>query len=135
MDGDHGHDALEHQLTARERQRRDALVGDDMGLLADLVTDDLVHVHTTGAVHGKAELLEHAGRHLRFLEVERGPLLVRALGEHAAVMTGTMTNTVRRRDQPDERVKVKAFVTQLWVRDGEQWKIKSFHATRQSEPA
>lgn len=120
---------LERMLTARERERRDALVGDDMERLADLVTDDLVHVHTTGIVQGKAELLGHAGRFLRFIEVERGPLTIRAVGENAGVMTGTMTNTVRRRDL-DERVTVRAFVTQLWVRRDAAWRIASFQATR-----
>lgn len=120
---------LEEMLTARERERRDALVGDDMERLADLVTDDLVHVHTTGIVQGKAELLGHAGQFLRFIEVERGPLTIRAVGENAAVMTGTMTNTVKRRDL-DERVTVRAFVTQLWVRRDGAWRIASFQATR-----
>ncbi len=123
---------LTKDLTAREKDRRDALVNDDMAKLADLVTDDLVHVHTTGIVQGKEEFLGHAGQFLRFLEVERGPLTIRALGPDGAVMTGTMTNTVKRRDL-DERVTVQAFVTQLWVRRDGTWRIASFHATRLPE--
>lgn len=125
--------ALEQELTARERQRRDALVNDDMALLAELVTDDLVHVHTTGNVNTKADLLRHAGGFLRFLEVERGPLKIRSLAPDAAVMTGSMTNTVKRRDF-DEQVTVRAFVTQVWVRRAGSWQIASFHATRLPEP-
>lgn len=123
---------LTRELTRRERERRDALVGDDMAALADLVTDDLVHVHTTGSVQGKAELLRHAGGFLRFIEVERGPLTIRRISEAAAIMTGTMTNTVQRRDV-DERVTVGAFVTQVWVRQGETWRAARFHATRLPE--
>jgi ketosteroid isomerase-like protein len=126
-------DDLVRELTGRERARRDALVNDDMAALADLVTDDLVHVHTTGNVQGKAELLGHAGGFLRFIEVERGPLTIRRIGENAAVMTGAMTNTVKRRDV-DERVTVRAFVTQVWVRQNERWRVASFHATRLPEP-
>jgi hypothetical protein len=103
-----------------------------MERLADLVTDDLVHVHTTGKVHGKAELIGHAGSFLQFLDVQRGPLTIRALGADAAVMTGPMTNVVRRRDQ-DERVTVEAFVTQVWVRREGRWQIASFHAVRLPE--
>jgi ketosteroid isomerase-like protein len=125
-------DDLIRELTQRERARRDALVNDDMAALADLVTDDLVHVHTTGAVQGKAELLGHAGGFLRFIEVERGPLTIRRIGENAAVMTGAMTNTVKRRDV-DERVVVRAFVTQVWVRQNGTWRAASFHATRLAE--
>jgi ketosteroid isomerase-like protein len=125
-------DDLVRDLTQRERARRDALVNDDMAALADLVTDDLVHVHTTGTVQGKAELLGHAGGFLRFIEVERGPLTIRRIGESAAVMTGAMTNTVKRRDV-DERVAVRAFVTQIWVRQDGTWRAASFHATRLPE--
>ncbi|MGZ8350242.1 MAG: nuclear transport factor 2 family protein [Allosphingosinicella sp.] len=125
-------DALAATLIELEAARRDALVGDDMGRLAGLVADDVVHVHTTGNVHGKAELLDHAGRFLQFLEVKRGPLLVRPLGAEAAVMTGPMTNIVRRRGH-DERVEVNAFVTQVWARRDDRWQIVSFHAVRLPE--
>jgi len=123
---------LERVLTARERARRDALVNDDMAALADLVTDDLVHAHTTGIVQDKAQLLGHAGQFLQFIEVARGPLKIRPLGPDAAVMTGTMANTVKRRDL-DERVTVQAFVTQVWVQRDGAWRIASFHATRLPE--
>ena len=53
---------LEAELTAREAARRDALVASDLDALAELMTDDLVHVHTTGNVHDKAQLLNHAAR-------------------------------------------------------------------------
>ena len=89
----------------------------------------LVHVHTTGIVHGKQALLGHAGGFLQFLDIERGELLVRALGPDAAVMTGPMTNVVRRRGI-DERVEVRAFVTQVWVQREPGWQIASFHAVR-----
>jgi uncharacterized protein (TIGR02246 family) len=132
MTGENAQDDLEKILITREAARREALVGDDMEALADLVTDDLIHVHTTGVVQGKEQLLGHAGKFLQFIEVERGPLTIRRLGADAAVMTGTMTNTVKRRDL-EERVTVKAFVTQVWVRQDASWRIASFQATRLPE--
>lgn len=122
-------EALEVALVAREGERREALVADDMARLAEIVADDVVHVHTTGNIHDKAKLLGHAGQFLQFLDVERGPLQIRRLGPDAAVMTGPMTNTVRRRGH-DERVIVNAFVTQVWVRRDGRWQIASFHAVR-----
>lgn len=121
--------ALEVALLAREAERRQALVSDDMALLAELLTEDLIHVHTTGAVHGKADLIGHAGSFLQFLNVERGPLTIRRLCADAAIMTGPMTNTVRRRGH-DEQVTVRAFVTQVWALREGQWKVASFHAVR-----
>lgn len=127
-------DDLSAVLAAREQERRDALVADDMMLFADLVADDIVHVHTTGQVHTKADLLRHVGAFLRFLKVDRGPLLVRRIGPDAAVMTGPMTNTVQRRGH-DEQVTVDAFVTQVWVRREGRWQIASFHAVRLPDAA
>ena len=95
-------DQLGETLIGLERARRDALVGDDMDALAALVADDVVHVHTTGAVHDKAKLIDHAGRVLRFVDVQRGPLQVRRLCNDAAVMTGSMTNIVGRRDEAED---------------------------------
>ena len=122
-------DDLHAILAACESARRDALVGDDMAAFAALIADDIVHVHTTGIVHDKAALLGHAGGFLRFIDIERGPLLVRSFGPAAAVMTGPMTNTVGRRGT-DERVIVRAFVTQIWVCRDDRWQIASFHAVR-----
>ncbi|MEC3947866.1 nuclear transport factor 2 family protein [Sphingobium sp. HWE2-09] len=116
-------------LTARETERRDALLARDRPRLADLLSDDLVHVHTSGQVHDKAQLLHHAIDFLEFIDVTRGPLTIRPLAPDAAVMTGTMTNIVRARGK-DERVEVRAFVTQVWVRQDGQWRIASFHACR-----
>lgn len=122
-------DQIEVQLLRRERERIDALVGDNMERFAALLADDLVHVHTKSVVQGKAELLQHAGGLLQFVQIERGPLKVRVLAPTVAVMTGPMTNTVRRRGH-EEVVTIEAYVTQVWVDDGDDWKIASFHAVR-----
>lgn len=123
---------LSEDLAALEAERRRALVEEDWQAFDALIADDIVHVHTTGAVHDKAALLDHASRFLRFLEIGRGPLKVRRAGADAAVMTGEMTNLVRRRDV-DEHVRVRAFVTQVWARRAGSWKIISFHAVRLPE--
>jgi uncharacterized protein (TIGR02246 family) len=127
-------DELERTLLARERARRDALVADDAAAFADLIADDVVHVHTTGIVQDKAALLGHTGSFLRFYEIERGPLKIRRLAPDVAVMTGEMTNLVGRRGT-EEKVQVKAFVTQVWARRDGQWRIASFHAVRLPETA
>ena len=116
-------------LLAREAERRDALVNDDMAGLAALLSDDLVHVHATGNVHDKSQLLNHAGAVLRFYDIERGPLQIRRLASDVAVMTGAMTNTVGRRGE-EEKINVAAFVTQIWVERGGHWRVASFHAVR-----
>jgi uncharacterized protein (TIGR02246 family) len=124
---------VEQELLGAERSRRDALVADDMEAFALLIADDVTHVHTTGFVQGKAELLGHAGAFLRFIDIERRDLRVRVIDEDHAVMTGGMTNIVARRGH-DERVEVNAFVTQIWERREGRWQIINFQATRLPPP-
>jgi hypothetical protein len=119
------------KLLNRERDRQHALMTDDMERFAALLADALVHVHTTGIVHDKAQLIQHAGQFLRFHSVERGPLIVVLLAPGAAVMTGEMTNIVGRRGT-EERVTVRSFVTQLWVQQ-DAWRLLRFQATRLPE--
>lgn len=130
-----GADDLNSILIAREGDRRDALVASDKERFADILADDLVHVHTTGIVQTKGEVIGHATGFLEFLDIERGPLTIRSLAPDVAVMTGPMTNIVRRRGI-DERVAVQAFVTQVWAKRQDRWQIVSFHAVRtpESEP-
>ena len=124
---------VEDEVLAAERSRRDALVADDMDALSLLIADDVTHVHTTGIVQDKAALLNHAGGFLRFINIERHDLKVRAVDENLAIMTGGMTNTVARRGH-DERVEVQAFVTQVWERREGRWQVINFHATRLPPP-
>lgn len=124
---------VEGEVLAAERSRRDALVADDMDALSLLISDDVTHVHTTGIVQDKAALLNHAGGFLRFINIERHDLKVRAVDENLAIMTGGMTNTVARRGH-DERVEVQAFVTQVWERREGRWQVINFHATRLPPP-
>ena len=116
-------------IRQREGARRVALITGDSAAFAEILADDLIHVHTTGSVHGKTELLHHAIVFLEFFDIERGPLDIRFIGPDAAVMTGSMTNTVRRRGH-GEHVRVDAFVTQVWIKQSNTWRVVRFHATR-----
>lgn len=125
----HQQEILERELHCRELLRRDALVSQDATLFASLLADDLVHVHATGNVHGKQQVIEHAIGFLEFIDIKRGPLTIRSLALDVAVMTGAMKNIVRRKGH-DERIDVDAFVTQVWVKRDNEWMIASFHAVR-----
>lgn len=123
---------LEAELIAMEAERRNALVSDDLARFERLIADDIVHVHTTGVVQDKAALMHHAGAFLQFIDIQRGPLLVREIAPGAAIMTGEMTNILRRRGH-DERIETRAFVTQAWARRNGKWQVASFHAVKLPE--
>lgn len=119
-------------VIAAEAKRREALVAQDIPALNALFADDLVHVHTTGVVHDKAKIIQHATQVLAFKDIARGPLNVRVHGD-IAVMTGDMTNVI----QPvgkDVVLTVESFVTQVWRREADGWKHISFHAVKKPEP-
>ncbi len=116
-------------LLALEQERRRALVEEDHRRVAELFADDLVYVHTTGLVQGKADYLDYAQNAVQYLAIERGELQVRVYGDGLAVMTGPQCNTLQKRggDQP---IRGEGFATQVWALGENGWQISSFHATR-----
>jgi ketosteroid isomerase-like protein len=117
------------ELLALEQERRRALVEEDYSRVADLFADDLVYVHTTGLVQGKAAYLDYARSVVEYLDIERGELLIRFYGPHLAVMTGTQCNTLRKRGG-DQSIRGEGFATQVWAFGEQGWQITSFHGTR-----
>lgn len=115
-----------------ERQRGEALVKRDRAALEALFHDDLIHIHSTGNQMNKAQLLHYVMQVLQFLSVTRGELKVQLLGD-AAVMTGSMRNSMQRIDKPDV-VTADALVTQVWVKGTNGWQLSHFHACRAADP-
>ena len=110
-----------------ERRRRAALVAVDLDELDRLFAEDLIHVHSTGMKHTKAELLRHIEQKRAFLAIDRGDLQIRVEGP-IAVITGTMTNRMCSRDGKAE-ILLHGFVTQVLRRNDEGWKFISFQLT------
>ncbi len=120
--------AIHDGVVTAEAGRRRALVARDFGALDRLFAPDLVHIHSTGVRHDKPALLEHIRTTVIFLSVERADLSVLPLSG-AALMVGRMTNVVRLASG-GEPLTVNAHVTQLWLRDGDDWVLRNFQATR-----
>ncbi len=127
------HAADEAALVALETQRGEALINRDSALLDKLFADDLVHVHTTGIMQNKAEVINHAMNVLHFLEVTRQNLSIRFYGNDIAIMNGGMVNTMHLYATPDKVLTTDARVTQVWARKGDTWQQVSFHACRAPE--
>ncbi|MBC2384648.1 nuclear transport factor 2 family protein [Pseudomonas sp. WS 5106] len=116
----------ELDILALERRRQQALVAVDLEALDALFDDDLVHVHSTGLVHGKAELITHIGRKRGFVDVQRGPLQIRGDAD-MAVMTGPIVNHIRTAEGAEEVM--RGFVTQVLRHTAAGWKFISFQLT------
>lgn len=118
-------------ILALEQARHRALVQVDLAALSAMFDDELVHVHSTGLVHGKAELLAHIGHKRGFLGIERGPLQLRVVGG-IAVLSGPMTSRMRGKDGHGEEL-MRSFVTQVLRRHADGWKFCNFQLTLSRE--
>lgn len=86
--------ALRDDILASETRRQEALIAKDLEALDELFDEALVHVHAPGEVHTKALLLEHVATRGVYLQITRGELKVRVIGD-VAVVTGPITNRMK----------------------------------------
>jgi ketosteroid isomerase-like protein len=119
------------ELHAIERRRQQALLEVDLDALDELFDDTLVYTHAHGITHTKAQLLEHTADRRPYLDITRGELLIRLIGD-VAVITGPLTNLVR---TPDGGERTLAGVaTQVLRRDDHRrWRFVSSQMTPYSE--
>jgi ketosteroid isomerase-like protein len=115
------------EIERLERERCRELMARDVGAVAALVDDDLVHIHASGRVDTKAEYLRGVEERFVFRNVARQDLVVRVYGD-IAVATGGLTQTVEVVGTPEKR-QMRAVVTQVWRRRDGAWRQVSFQAT------
>ncbi len=118
-------------LLAVEQRRQQALMNADLATLDDLYDESLIHIHAPGLVHTKVQLMQHVGLRQAYLDIRRGELTIRLIGD-VAIMTGTLTNRLARPDGGERTM--GGVVTQVLRRceDG-QWRFVSFQMTPHDE--
>jgi len=124
-------DATRAEILDVEKRRCRALLDVDMETLDDLYDESIIHIHAPGLVHDKTQLMDHVSGRRAYLEISRGELAIRVIGD-VAVMTGRVVN---RLSSPDgsERI-VAGPVTQVLRRcDDGAWRFISFQMTPDGE--
>jgi len=116
------------QITSREAARGRALVNADWDALADLLTEDLVHIHANGLIENKREYMDTMRAKMQILQVERISLHIRIYGDFA-ITTGALRQSVRIKG-PNTVIELHAATTQGWIRTNGIWRQNSFQATR-----
>ena len=92
-----------------------------------------MHVHAPGLTMDKAQLLEHTGTRRAYLEIVRGDLNLRVVGD-VAVITGPITNRLRTAEGGERTL--AGVATQVLARDGGgAWRFLSFQMTPFGEQA
>ncbi|EQB04258.1 hypothetical protein L288_14360 [Sphingobium quisquiliarum P25] len=121
---------LETMLEQRGGERRAALIAQDRHALEDLLADDLIHVHASGAVQNKGEFLTYALEVMRFVDIAQHEAAVRPAGDNGAIVSGAVTTSLMRR-ATGEQLTSRTFATQVWRREsGGLWRQVAYHATR-----
>ena len=120
------------QIRELESRRHKAVVELDIPTLDAIFADDLIHVHSTGLVHTKGQLLEHLARKRGFISVERGELTVRLEGS-IAIVTGAIRNRMRIPGGTGEQT-MHGFVTQVVRCMNGEWRFTNFQLTVIKEP-
>lgn len=123
---------LQDHLTEREHARCRSLMSEDFASLNELLSDQLMHIHTRGKVDGKPQYLRFAQDVAKVVSLTRGPLAVRQLADDVAVMTGLQTNLSCGRSAATRGVvtTTEAQVVQIWAREADgAWRIQLFQGT------
>jgi len=115
------------EIFAAETRRCEALVKADQALLGELLHDDLIHVHTSGAADSKTDFLEALGTRRIFVSVQRLSYKVRPLG-HVAVASGDVRQRLRN-PVTGEKKDMLIATTQVWLQDSGRWQMLHFQAT------
>jgi ketosteroid isomerase-like protein len=115
------------ELLALEERRQNALIDGDLATLDEIFDDALVHIHAPGLVHTKALLMEHVGTRRAYLDIVRGELSIRVIGD-VAIMVGPITNMLK---NPDGSMREqRGQVTQVARRgDDGVWRFVNFQLT------
>jgi ketosteroid isomerase-like protein len=116
---DHDQDIFEIREIESARQR--ALTAPDLDALDWILADDLIHVHSTGMVHDKAQFISHIQRMGGFRSIERGPLDIRVEG-NMAIVTGAAANGVRS-PETGENIMLNGFSSLVFRKADRGWQV------------
>lgn len=113
---------------AAAEQRIRLLAANDLPGMAALLDADLVYVHSTGQVHGKAQLLDFLEQELLVLAMERQPVMAVGQGD-LALLAFTQLMHARPVCAPDVSIQTKTHFTETWRQRGGAWQLLHAQST------
>jgi ketosteroid isomerase-like protein len=115
------------EVLAAEARRAAALVNADLDRLGALLAPELVYVHATGLRHDRGQLLEYLRDGPRFHKVCLEPQQVQ-VHNCVAIVCGLLSLRLQRPGQ--DAVDASSWVTQVWVKHADGWRLAAFQSTR-----
>jgi hypothetical protein len=116
---------LEQQLISFEKAIPEAQKRHDIDFYKHTLTDDFVAVGTDAKLHAKEEILEDL-RSTDLVEYRPYDIQVVQLNDGAAVVTYDVIIQMSRYDEDIPRYQ---HISSIWVKMGDQWKLKFQQAT------
>ncbi|HUL77452.1 MAG TPA: nuclear transport factor 2 family protein [Vicinamibacteria bacterium] len=122
---------VEQAVLAAQDRRIAATVAGDITSLGALMTDDLTYTHSSGVVESKAEFLDglKSGKY-SYREITPRGRRTRVHGD-AAVVSGPCHIVI---EPGGRRTEIDLTFTELYVREGGQWRMALWHSTRLPAP-
>lgn len=116
------------EMLQLERDRRAALVSTDKATLENLLSDDLIFVHTNGRCEGKRDFLESLGVSVEFLKIEVIEESLH-LRPDLAVISAQLAVTVKVSTQA-EPFSLQTRILSVWAPESSGWRQQAYQATR-----
>lgn len=128
--------ALRHAALERHGERVRRLAAGDLAGLADLLDDDLVYVHSTGLVQGKAEVVGFFTQTLHVLDI-RTRIAHFAQGSDMACIGLFQRMHAQLQTDPPRELCTYSYVSETWrlCGSGSGWRLRHFQSTAVSEQA
>lgn len=118
-------DAQQDVLAAHEKRRLATLKG-DAAVVGSMMTDDLTFTHANAVVETKEQFIDALEtRRLQYKALTDENRKIRVNG-NTGVVSGTCRILV---DASGTKIDIRVLFTELWVKEGEAWKMMLWHAT------
>lgn len=119
-------DGTQQEVLAAHEQRRSATLNGDANTVASMMTDDLTFTHANAVVETKEQFVEALrSKRLQYRTLTDEDLQVRVKG-NTGVVSGTVHIVV---DAAGTEYDLRVLFTELWVKEGDTWKMMLWHAT------
>ncbi|MFD2037161.1 nuclear transport factor 2 family protein [Belliella marina] len=119
-------DEEKQNVLAAHEQRRSATLNGDANTVASMMTDDLTFTHANAVVESKEQFVEALEtQRLQYRALTDEDVQVRVNGS-TGVVSGTVHIVV---DAAGTEYDLRVLFTELWVKEGDSWKMMLWHAT------
>jgi hypothetical protein len=117
---------IRNQILQKENEQNDALLKNDADMLANLCADQLAWTNASGVLLSKAEMLADISSGKQRNATMHHDDIQLHIYATTVVVTGTSTSNYTYNGKQSKGVRR---FTNVWIRDGETWKLAVHHVT------